>query len=116
MRDELRFKALCDRAAEESKKINSKLNLDENKTKFTFTTDGKILILDDKKLKEAISNRVLNLPKLNTVSCLQLLKKGVETTREKVLPPSLDFIRGGRKSVMHEDIVSMPNPIETFDP
>jgi len=86
----MRFKALCEKAAEESKKINSKLNLDENKTKFTFSTDGKILILDEKKLKEATSNKILTLPKLNKVSSLQLLKKGVETTRERVLP-NLDF-------------------------
>ena len=86
----MRFKALCEKADEESKKINSKLNLDENKTKFTFSTDGKILILDEKKLKEATSNKILTLPKLNKVSSLQLLKKGVETTRERVLP-NLDF-------------------------
>eukprot|EP00347_Sterkiella_histriomuscorum_P008424 403345149 len=121
LRDEQRHLELNLKAQQESQQINKQLNLDDGKTRFTFTHEGKLIIIDPIKLN--FSNTIQK-PLIKSISqgCM-LLKKGVLKTNERIL---LDI----DKSVQIKNITDnqlppdeenikyslMQNPIDTFTP
>lgn len=73
-------------AAKEKSAVGaSNLRADDGKTKFTFTSDGKLLLINEKEAQSSTNALKLDELKISKIHKVKVVKRGVEETKERVL-------------------------------
>ncbi len=81
----MKHKEITDNAELSSLEIVKKYNLENEKVKFTFTSNGQLLIVDEKKVSLEKLPKHFHRTRIKTISPATVLKKGIEETKVTVL-------------------------------
>eukprot|EP00347_Sterkiella_histriomuscorum_P023150 403335758 len=115
VRDEIKKQQLSEmlhqQIIDDQKAANIQINPD--KQKFTFTSSGKLLLINENDVKSADNPLNLDSARVQKIHQVQVIKKGVEETKSKVIVDKKPLIPLGQKK--KKDEIDFTEPMQNIN-